>query len=142
MKQTVVFWHQWCFREILLIQIKPSRKFIRVFVMCRYVYLSLLRECDHGVAVNNKNMWLLEVMRLLALKNRPNTCTTQLEHDVITTLYGRWYDIKTLKRRPYNVVMTSCVDWEPYHHRLSSLSSFLILFSITKLNPSAIVKPL
>ena len=25
-----------------------------------------------------------------------------------TTLYGRCYDVKTLKRRPYNVVLASC----------------------------------
>ena len=28
--------------------------------------------------------------------------------DVVTTLYGRCYDVKTLKQRPYNVVLTSC----------------------------------
>ena len=32
-------------------------------------------------------------------------------HDVRTTLYGRWYDVKTLKRSPYNVVRTSCAVW-------------------------------
>ena len=33
---------------------------------------------------------------------------TQPEHDISTTLYGRCYDIKTRKRRRYNVVLTSC----------------------------------
>ena len=36
------------------------------------------------------------------------------EHDVRTTLYGRCYDIKTFKRRLYNVVLTSCVGWMFY----------------------------
>ena len=31
-----------------------------------------------------------------------------------TTLYGRWNDVKTLKRRLYNVVLTSCVGWDNY----------------------------
>ena len=29
-----------------------------------------------------------------------------------TTLYGRCYDVKTLKRRCYNVALTSCAGWE------------------------------
>ena len=37
---------------------------------------------------------------------------TQLAHDVRTTLYRRFYDIKTLKRHPNNVVLTSCTGWE------------------------------
>ena len=39
------------------------------------------------------------------------TAGTQPAHDVRTTLYGRCYDVKTLKRRPYNVVLTSCAGW-------------------------------
>ena len=31
-------------------------------------------------------------------------------HDVRTTLHGRYYNIRTLQRRPYNVVLTSCTD--------------------------------
>ena len=38
--------------------------------------------------------------------------TTQLAHDVRTTLYGRWNDVKTLKRRRSNVVLTLCASWE------------------------------
>ena len=33
-------------------------------------------------------------------------------HDVRTTLYWRCYDIETLKRRSYNVVLTFCTGWE------------------------------
>ena len=39
-------------------------------------------------------------------------CTFQPAHNVKTTLYGRWNDVKTLKRRPYNVVLTSCAGWD------------------------------
>ena len=36
---------------------------------------------------------------------------TQPEHDVRTALYGRCYDVKTLKQYLYNVVLTSCTIW-------------------------------
>ena len=36
---------------------------------------------------------------------------TQPTHDVKTTLYERCYNVKTIKRRPHNVVLTSCADW-------------------------------
>ena len=35
----------------------------------------------------------------------------QLVHDVRTTLDGRCCDVKTLKRRPYYVVLTLCAGW-------------------------------
>ena len=34
--------------------------------------------------------------------------------DVRMTLYGRCYDVKTLKRCCENVVLKSCSDWEIY----------------------------
>ena len=36
---------------------------------------------------------------------------TQPAHDIRTTLYRRCYDVKALKRRRYNVVLTSCAGW-------------------------------
>ena len=33
---------------------------------------------------------------------------TQLAHDVRTTMYGRWSDVETLKRRRNSVALTSC----------------------------------
>ena len=36
---------------------------------------------------------------------------SQPAHDVRTTLYGRWNDVKTLKRRCNDVVLTSCISW-------------------------------
>ena len=44
---------------------------------------------------------------------------SQSVHDVITTLYGRWNDVKTLKRRRNNIVLTSCfyLDNEHKHYQ-------------------------
>ena len=35
----------------------------------------------------------------------------QPAHNVWTTLHGRWNDVRTLKRRRNNVVLTSCANW-------------------------------
>ena len=37
-------------------------------------------------------------------------------HDVRTMLYGRCYDVKTFKRRPYNIILTSYVGWVLFVH--------------------------
>ena len=42
----------------------------------------------------------LSVIRVIIL--------SQPAHNVRTTLYGRWCDLKTLKWRPYDVFLTSC----------------------------------
>ena len=46
--------------------------------------------------------------------------TSLLAHDVRTTLYSRWNDIKRLKRRRNNAVLTSCVS-------LVSIAHFKVL---------------
>ena len=47
----------------------------------------------------------------IAIFKRKCKFSTQLAYDVRTTLYGRWYDVKALKRHPYNVVLTSFAGW-------------------------------
>ena len=57
----------------------------------------------HGTFKSNEIQLVQEITRKL---------TSQLRHDVRTTLNGRCYDVKMLKRRPYNVVLTSYVGWD------------------------------
>ena len=47
---------------------------------------------------------------------------TQPVHNVRTTLYGRWNDFITLKRRLNKVILTSCaISEEPFDCKVSSL---------------------
>ena len=56
---------------------------------------------------------LIQLPKFSNLKNLPRMKKrTQTAHDVETTLYGRCNDIKTLKWRRNNVILTSCVGWE------------------------------
>ena len=55
-----------------------------------------------------KNWWLLKKGINILLFS----ILTQQAHDVRTTLHGRCYDVKTLKWRRYNVVLTSCACLE------------------------------
>ena len=50
----------------------------------------------------------------------PRDTPSQPAHNIEATLYGRWNDVKTLKRRRNNVVLTSCAD----NIRLNSFLGF------------------
>ena len=45
-----------------------------------------------------------------------STLIIQQAHDVRTALYRSWNDVKTLKRRRNNVVLTPCAGWAALHH--------------------------
>ena len=70
---------------------------------------NIKKETDH--------FWIHLCETPLYFHNLPSRQKTseqrsQLAHDVETTLYGRWNDIKTLKRRRNNIiVLTSCAGW-------------------------------
>ena len=51
---------------------------------------------------------------------------TQQAHDVRTMLYGRCYNVGTLKRRHYNVVLTLCACWANSSKVWTNLHTYLI----------------
>ena len=52
-----------------------------------------------------------EYLPILNNVNVQGIAAFQPAHVARTMLYERYYDVKTLKRRPYNVALTSCVGW-------------------------------
>ena len=61
---------------------------------------------SHSDSKNRENMLnYIEKKNFSGLVVLLHSIFSQQEHDVKMTLYGRCYDVKTLKRRSYNVVL-------------------------------------
>ena len=70
-----------------------------------------------GSQVQPRKRWIRWHFNLISIRKSVKILCTRCffsswhTMDVRTTLCGRCYDIKTLKQRPYNVVLTSCAGW-------------------------------
>ena len=107
---------------------KKRRKCYGISNSCYLILLSFLQilwEYRKEKIVSNP---LFEMLCVVGDDQQKNM-GTKPAHDVRKTLYGRWNDVKTLKRRRNNVVLTSCVGLGMGVYFFLLLFCFLFLWS-------------
>ena len=88
-------------------------------------FLSPKNACSHQITSSSPSNSTMSMSRSFAKILNVILFPTQPTHDVRTTSYGRWNDVKTLKRRRYNVVLTSVANDFLFMIRLIQIGIFV-----------------
>ena len=122
-----MYWH--VFRYIPLFQVRiylyycpcPGHAHFKNVLICYHVFLAILEDSNLKISAGASGPHENDLS---------SSCETETPSRDVRSLYGRCYDIKKVKPRPYNVVLTSCTDvWA----RTCTLNSVFFLWTMYKI---------